>query len=487
MTSLLLFLAMGQDPDLDAIKRDLAAAKANLAALEAKQKEEAAKPVPKSDVNVASPGVTLQVERDPTTGFITGATILGVGGASVAGAWLMLRRKTTKPDGTTTEETIVAKFKQITLANGQKVTLVPREQLRLKGPVKTLVIPKHLPGLMAAIPSAPATFDGSKGRSIKYPILGNDQEGDCYLADALHCVQTWTGNNGPAAQFDVRAVLALYEQMSGGDNGLNDSDVFPPWISKGFFGHKILDYMTIVPTDDNAIRLGLWLFCGGSWTCSLLSGWLNATAPGTVWDETMGRPNPNAGHAMHLSGYDPTYYFDETWAIDPCIRLTPGGLKAADPEVTVQFSLEMFNAAGYAPNGLHYTVLAPLWTTLGGKALPPSPFPAPTPPTPGLFVPPYFIVGAGVVAGPFAEQGAALFAAQSAANRTHGPVTIIDSVDATVQVVSPGGGGGTQITVPTAGVYQLISPATAAILKASGESIDRLVEAGDAARKVWNH
>jgi hypothetical protein len=60
-------------------------------------------------------------------------------------------------------------------------------------------------------------------------------------------------------------------------------------------------------------------------------------------------------------------------------KLTPAGLKVCDPSGFVVFSLRWFNAAGYAPNGLHYDQLAAMWTAAGGKALPASPFPAPTP------------------------------------------------------------------------------------------------------------
>ncbi len=256
--------------------------------------------------------------------------------------------------------------------------LVPREQLRRKTPGRTLTMPAGA----AAIPAPPATFDGSKARAIKYPILGNDRYGDCYEADALHCVQTWTGNVGTEATFDVVAVVKEYLALSGGDNGLGDSDVFPHWRNPGFQGHRILDDMTVNPADDAAIQLAMWLFCGASWTCSLPDAWIDSAAPGVVWDA--GTPNPQNGHAMHLSGYGIyTSYQCETWGIDPAIRLTPAGLKSADPEVTVQFSLEMFTPAGVAPhNGMSYDALAALWVTLGGSKLPPNPFGPPVPPPP---------------------------------------------------------------------------------------------------------
>ncbi|MBV9075153.1 MAG: hypothetical protein JOZ10_16125 [Acidobacteria bacterium] len=287
----------------------------------------------------------------------------------------------------------------VTLKNGQKVVLVDREQLRFKRHGRMFGLPDHLVAFKRVkLPTAPVKFSGSKNRTIKYPILGNDQYGDCYEADALHCIQTWTGNVGTEVQFDLRAVINEYLQLSGGDNGLSDDDVFPHWRGPGFQGHRILDEMTVDPADAAAIRLAMYLFCGASYTCSLLSGWLNATDPGTIWDANMGRPDPSAGHAMHLSGYDATaqagqlqagYFEDETWAIDPPIRLTPAGIRASDPEITVQFSLEMFGADGIAPhNGMSYEQLATLWVQLGGANLPPSPFPPAPGPTPVPPVPP---------------------------------------------------------------------------------------------------
>jgi hypothetical protein len=266
--------------------------------------------------------------------------------------------------------------KQIVLPGGRRVILVPREQLRRTTHGRTLRIPEHLRSLAAQVPTPPAAVDWSRGRTIQYPMLGNDQEGDCYLCDALHCVQTWTGNNGLQAQFDTAAVLTLYQRLSGGDNGLTDNEIFPAWKA-GLFGHKILDDLSVDPRDDAAVRLGLYLFGGGSYTASLLDTWETDIRDGITWDAN-GQPDPMAGHAMHLSGYTAAAYQDETWGLR--INVTPAGLKASDPEVTVQFSLEWFNAHGVAPNGYTYDQLSTLWHQLGGMTLPLSPFgPAPEP------------------------------------------------------------------------------------------------------------
>src|ERR1700692_3473699 len=135
----------------------------------------------------------------------------------------------------------------VTLPSGQKVRLVPREQLRFKLHGRSLAYPAHLQALAAVMPAPPAAFDGSKGRAIVYPMLGNDQYGDCYEADPLHCVQTWTGNVGTQAQFTTAAAVAEYLALAGGDNGLSDAEVFPHWKNPGFQGHRILDEMTVDP------------------------------------------------------------------------------------------------------------------------------------------------------------------------------------------------------------------------------------------------
>lgn len=267
----------------------------------------------------------------------------------------------------------------IILPNGQQVVLVDREQLRLRG-VKKMSMPSFFAGFVAQ-PTPPPTFDWTKGRQLKFPIYGNDQYGDCYYCAPAHLVQSWTGMAGTEAQFDRNAIVQRYLRISGGDNGLDDGTILPEFKS-GIVGpsgpHKIEDYVQVDPNDDAASAFAAWAFGGLLWTCSLLNTWLN-TQPGSVWTNN-GRPNRNAGHAMHVSGKtDASRYQVETWGFDPPVQVTTAGVKAADSEFLACFSLEMFSAKGFAPCGLHYLDLVPLWQSIGGHALPPSPFPTPAP------------------------------------------------------------------------------------------------------------
>jgi hypothetical protein len=186
--------------------------------------------------------------------------------------------------------------------------------------------------------------------------------------------------NGKPITFSETAVVNRYLQIAGGDNGLGDTQALPEWQG-GIVGpsgpYKIVDYMVVDFSNDAAVQLAQYCFGGTVLTVSLLDTWLSNPQPGDTWDAG-GTPNPADGHAIYLNGWNGKTYTLQTWAFNPPIQLTPAGLKAADPEVVTVFSMDWFNAQGYAPNGLHYTVLAPLWVQLGGNQLPPSPFPPPT-------------------------------------------------------------------------------------------------------------
>jgi len=271
---------------------------------------------------------------------------------------------------------------------GKQVVLVPREQLRFKSHGRNFSIPRHLKALAKTTPTPPATWDFSQGEKLQFPILGNDTYGDCYYAAIAHGSQCYTGNSSTECSYDVNALEQRYLSISGGDNGLDDSTALSEWEG-GIVGpagpRKILDHLTVDPSDLASCLLAFWAFGGGVWTCSLLDAWLNNTNPGSIWDAT-GQADPNNGHAMFLTGRNAKGNWDvRTWGISPPVQVTDAGVKAADSELLVAFSLDQFRSDGTSAfTGLSYDAMAQLWQTCGGQSLPPSPFgpPAPTPPTP---------------------------------------------------------------------------------------------------------
>ncbi len=285
---------------------------------------------------------------------------------------------------------------------GHSICLVPREQLRRRTNGKTFSMPWHLRGIVTQLPTPPVPFSWSKGNILSYPIFGNDRYGICYMAACGHGSQTFTGNAGMECTFDVNAMIARYLKLSGGDNGLGDMQMMPEWKS-GIIGpngpRKILAEMTVNPADDASTALAMWVFCGLIFTAALPDTWVANPMPGNTWDA--GRPDENNGHAMFLTGKQANGTYElQTWGFNPPINLTPAGLKSADPELIVAFSLDMFNAAGVAPCGLTYAQCATIWQQCGGGSLPPSPFPAPPGPVPPAPVPPAPVPPAPVPPGP---------------------------------------------------------------------------------------
>lgn len=269
----------------------------------------------------------------------------------------------------------------------RSVIFVPRDLMRRKNPTRQFRVPFHLVAVRESVPVPPAVFSWSKNGEIDFPILGNDRYGCCYYSAVAHGSQCFAANSSGPVTFDEAKLIRRYLEISGGDNGLSDSQIMPEW-QQGIIGprgpHQILDEMNVDPTDAESVRVAMFYFTGLIYTAALLDSWLSNMRPGAVWDDA-GRPNQSAGHAVFLTGVNAHGNYEcQTWGFRPCVELTPAGMRKADPELIVAFSLDQFDKNGKHPSGLTYDQLASLWVTCGGNPLPPSPFPDPGPgPGPG--------------------------------------------------------------------------------------------------------
>lgn len=284
-----------------------------------------------------------------------------------------------------------------TFPSGRRVALVPRSQLRASPGAKRTRKPKK--GTVAP-PPCPPSWDNSSGEKLSYQCYCNgppwpDPLGDCYYEAGIHGSSNWTGNSGTEFIADPNAVAARYLALSGGDNGLSDSDMMPEWLS-GIVGpdgpRKILDWMVVsaAPGTEQWRQL-MWMFGGFIWTCSLCEEWLDDDSAGAVWDA--GTPDPDAGHAMFETGrHGATGLTDtRTWGITPPIQVTDAGYESADSEFIVLFSTDQFNptTAQSVFSGMSWEDMRSYWISIGGKDVGPSPFiNPPLPPLPPLPPPP---------------------------------------------------------------------------------------------------
>lgn len=259
---------------------------------------------------------------------------------------------------------------------------IPRDRMRAGHPTSNR--PTGILGAFSTpLPTVQLPVDWTKSNALSFPYDGNDQYGDCMYAAACHGDNTFTGNVGTESVFDEATLIKDYLALSGGDNGLDEGMILGEW-KKGLASTpqaSIFDSVDVDPTNANLMQAAIYLFGGVQFQLSVPARWINNFATGCVWDAPA-IPDPMAGHGICFNGVDATgRYKLQTWGTWGWI--TPAGVADCDPSAFAVATLRWFNSQGYAPNGLHYTQLAPLWVQLGGNPWPTSPFPAPTPaPTP---------------------------------------------------------------------------------------------------------
>ncbi len=444
-----------------------------------------------------------QAPADPFS--IPWPLILGGGGAGavLTGLAFSRKRKVTATDGTQTEESTVLTAGYTTSTLGRRPTgAIPTPRHRLAGATPYRIV-GDTPASWIWIP-----------RKLSY--WDNNQDGDCVTAEEAFA-------KACSGIFISDAEVIRWASAHGVLNGANLDQVLDWMFTKGFeqdgniynVGAKsTLDY-TNAAILNNAISKGpVKVGCAAGQlqgTVGSSNGWFGV---GFTLDN-------NQDHCTTLCGYGTMAWLAQqlgvtvpagidgnklgyaffTWDtigiidVPSMIAIVGEAWSRAPTTIIVGTNPPTPDVVFTPPPPTPPPPLNPCppgqhWDMKANKCVPDGPTP-PTPippPTPGTFTPPYFIIGPGLVDGPFTDLPTAQTAAQAQANALQEPVTIVDSTDAQVQVINPGPPtpAGTQIVVKTAGTYELITPATAKILKASGLGIDKMVEAGEAARKIFD-
>lgn len=245
-------------------------------------------------------------------------------------------------------------------------------------------------------------------KSLAFPMYLNDQYGSCYYAAGCHADNTWTGNATVKSEFSLAAIKNRYFALSGGDNGLTDSDMQGEMMNRYLADvqdAKIVSWFSIETTDPATVQDCLFHFGVVMFTLATPNSWINNSNTGATWD-VPAVANRNNGHAVIFNGVDTRgYYKVQTWGT--FVWLTPAGVRACDPGGWVCFSARWFNpATGRAPNGLHITELAKLWQARSGKTIPASviaafPPPGVDPPAPAPSVLPSITLSGNLPAGTY--------------------------------------------------------------------------------------
>jgi len=220
---------------------------------------------------------------------------------------------------------------------------------------RTLLLSKYLTKDLAPPPSSIDYATPVKS----WPMMGNDQYGDCTCAAAGHMIETWTANTGTEETLTNSEILAAYNHFAHGvaDAGANMLDVLNYWEKTGIGGDKIHAYAALEPHNNLQAQDSVYLF-GGCYIGLELPDF--AVAPGSNFLTTPwvvppqgatgnAAPNPHNGHCVPAVAYDPRNLWVVTW----------GALKAMSWQFYATYADEAF------------AVLSPDWINTRLQTAPP--------------------------------------------------------------------------------------------------------------------
>lgn len=211
---------------------------------------------------------------------------------------------------------------------GMGQTEEPAPQFKLgKAAAKHDVRTARLEFFMGGLPEPPAASSGrNRALMASCEMLGNDQYGDCVVADDGHRLELWTkltAQTGDDVDITAAETIALYQQASlalnhsAADAGLvmldyNKWRMVTPWRNRKFYGFGTVDHFNHKAIKQliiafNALAVGVWLPITAR----------SQRAPGGTWSlvsrDGDGRPGSWGGHDVAAIDYDEGGVYVITW------------------------------------------------------------------------------------------------------------------------------------------------------------------------------
>lgn len=225
---------------------------------------------------------------------------------------------------------------------------------------RTLQLAKYL---TSALPLPPATCDWTT-KVTSWPMMMNDQLGDCTCAAAGHLIELWTANSGSLIVPTDQQIVAAYEAITGynpatgaNDNGAVETDVLNYWRQNNIGGYGIVGYAALEPHNHQHVMDAVYLFGGCYIGVSLPTSAQNQTVwsvppGGAVGD---GAPGSWGGHAVPIVAYDQRGLTCITWGAP--LTMTWQFWDTYCEESYAILSNNWFNGQNKAPNGFDLATL----------------------------------------------------------------------------------------------------------------------------------
>lgn len=209
--------------------------------------------------------------------------------------------------------------------------------------------------------------------SIKM-MYGNDQQGDCVIASAMHQVGMWTGNDGdtPALGTTQEALSTYHSWCGRGDNGCNIASVLKLTQSQGVpvggVRYKIDGFVSVDNTNKQLVMAAMAIFGSLKLGVDLPSAWRNAPNNG-LWDIT--NSGTVGGHDIPTMGYDSIGVTIATWAGLRKITWPAFLSRKYITECYLPLSPDWYGKDNLAPNGIDAATLKANLDAIKNGQIPP--------------------------------------------------------------------------------------------------------------------
>jgi hypothetical protein len=261
--------------------------------------------------------------------------------------------------------------------HGRWVTFVPRSKM-----ARTLEEGRRRAVAPEKCVSPPATtlpIDCTGNATVSAPMDDNDRYGICGPAMCAHCDNIRTYGQGQPGfvelDVDLTALLAQYEQVSGGDNGTTEDMLVGDngiWTSSGggLAGDVtacVEDHLDFDVTNAPLAQYMIDQFYAVCVAWSVPDAFLNEFQLGASFLSAM-TPDPNNGHFTPLADIDASGNY-RLWTWGAWCWVSPSFIASVEPQSFATFSALQFNATtGLDSHGRHVSDQAAAWVSLGGDS-----------------------------------------------------------------------------------------------------------------------
>jgi len=205
--------------------------------------------------------------------------------------------------------------------------------------------------------------------TVPWPMMLNDDKGDCVAANVGHIIMAMTAASRTIVIPTDAQVLAFYasQNPNGQDNGMVEADAMEYWRTTGMAGHKIDAYADVSPQNPRFMQQANDLLGPITLGVGLPINCQAAIKEGGVWD-VIGdgktgdsAPESWGGHAVPFMGYEsvnptPTSTIEiATWGMK--MYMTWRFFLAYCEEAHAALSKDWTNAQGLAPSDVDYSSL----------------------------------------------------------------------------------------------------------------------------------